>query len=50
MGQGGFDEGHAALNLRRFAQEIDDTRRRVVIGGSFYVLGWLLVAIFTPKD
>lgn len=35
-------------SLRRFAQEIDDTRRRVVIGGTFYVLGWLLVAVFTP--
>ncbi len=40
--------GYDTLNPRRFAQEIDDTRRRVVIGGSFYVLGWLLVAIFTP--
>jgi diguanylate cyclase len=38
----------SAPSLRRFAQEIDDTRRRVVIGGTFYVLGWLLVAIFTP--
>lgn len=36
------------LNLRRFAQEIDDTRRRIVVGGSFYVLGWLLVVLFTP--
>jgi diguanylate cyclase len=48
MGQGYFDGDLSTLNLRRFAQEIDDTRRRVVIGGSFYVLGWLLVAIFTP--
>jgi diguanylate cyclase len=49
MAQGeSFDNGHGALNLRRFAQEIEDTRRRVVIGGSFYVLGWMLVAIFTP--
>lgn len=45
---GDFNNGQANINLRRFAQEIDDTRRRVVIGGSFYVLGWLLVAIFTP--
>lgn len=43
-----FDQALGVLNLRRFAQEIDDTRQRVVIGGSFYVLGWLLVAIFTP--
>ncbi len=49
MAQGAnFHHDHGILNLRRFAQEIDDTRRRVVIGGSFYVLGWLLLAIYSP--
>ncbi len=49
MGQGGgFGNEHSVQNLRRFGQEIEDTRGRVAIGGSFYVLGWLLVAIFTP--
>ena len=36
------------LNLRRLAQEVAETRRRMVIGGSFYVLGWVLVCLFTP--
>lgn len=36
------------LNLRRLAHEVAETRRRMVIGGSFYVLGWLLVCLFTP--
>jgi diguanylate cyclase len=43
-----LDISYGTANPRRFAQEIEDTRRRVVIGGSFYVLGWLLIAIFTP--
>ncbi|HRG14665.1 MAG TPA: diguanylate cyclase [Pseudomonadota bacterium] len=36
------------LNLRRLAHEVAETRRRMVIGGSFYVLGWVLVCLFTP--
>lgn len=36
------------LNLRRLGQEVVETRRRMVVGGSFYVLGWLLVCLFTP--
>lgn len=49
MEQGSSENDVTALSAaRRFAQEIDDTRRRVVIGGGFYVLGWMLVAIFTP--
>ncbi|MBK6728312.1 MAG: GGDEF domain-containing protein [Xanthomonadales bacterium] len=35
-------------DLRRIAQEVGETRRRMVIGGSFYVLGWVLVCLFTP--
>lgn len=36
------------VNLRRLVHEVDETRRRMVIGGFFYVLGWLLVCMFTP--
>jgi len=36
------------VNLRRLVHEVDETRRRMVIGGFFYVLGWLLVCLFTP--
>jgi len=42
------DLDSSGLNLRRLAQEVAETRRRMVIGGSFYVLGWLLVCLFTP--
>ena len=36
------------VNLRRLRHEVDETRRRMVVGGVFYVLGWLLVCLFTP--
>lgn len=36
------------IRLRPLAAEVEDTRRRVVVGGTFYVLGWLLVTLFTP--
>lgn len=36
------------VNLRRLSHEVIETRRRMVIGGSFYVLGWVLVCLFTP--
>ena len=42
------DLDSTGLNLRRLAQEVAETRRRMVIGGSFYVLGWVLVCLFTP--
>jgi diguanylate cyclase (GGDEF)-like protein len=32
----------------RLDVEVIDTQRRVVIGGTFYLLGWLLVCLFTP--
>lgn len=35
-------------DLRRLAHEVAETRQRMVIGGSFYVLGWVLVCLFTP--
>jgi GGDEF domain-containing protein len=48
MAHSGLDRNPHTLNLRRLAQEIEDTHKRVVVGGSFYVAGWLLIAIFTP--
>jgi diguanylate cyclase len=42
------DTESTGVNLRRLAHEVDETRRRMVIGGSFYVLGWVLVCLFTP--
>lgn len=42
------DIEHRGINLRRLAHEVDETRRRMVVGGVFYVLGWLLVCLFTP--
>ena len=42
------DLNETSANLRRLAQEVDETRRRMVIGGTFYVLCWLLVCLFTP--
>jgi diguanylate cyclase (GGDEF)-like protein len=42
------DFDSAGINLRRLGHEVAETRRRMVIGGSFYVLGWVLVCLFTP--
>ena len=42
------DLDSTGMNLRRLAHEVAETRRRMVIGGSFYVLGWVLVCLFTP--
>lgn len=36
------------FSLRRLGHEAAETRQRMVIGGTFYVLGWLLVCLFTP--
>lgn len=40
--------GITGMNLRRLAHEVEESRRRMVVGGVYYVLGWLLVCIFTP--
>ncbi|MEO8159962.1 MAG: GGDEF domain-containing protein [Arenimonas sp.] len=32
-----------AVQSRRLAQEVDDTRRRASVGGLFYLAGWLVV-------
>lgn len=37
-----------AAGVGRLRQEVLDTRRRTLIGGMFYVLGWLLVALYSP--
>ena len=36
------------INLRRLAHEVEESRRRMIVGGVYYVLGWLLVCLFTP--
>ena len=42
------DAGREGDALARLRQEVADTRRRTLIGGVFYVLGWLLVATYSP--
>ena len=35
-----------AVPSRRLAQEVDDTYRLALVGGTFYVAGWLVVGIY----
>lgn len=36
----------STLQARRLAQEVDDTYRRALVGGAFYLAGWLLVGFY----
>ncbi|HEV2608559.1 MAG TPA: hypothetical protein VGT79_11325, partial [Xanthomonadaceae bacterium] len=35
-----------AVQSRRLAQEVDDTYRLALVGGTFYLAGWLVVGIY----